>query len=67
MTTLVEKIKDNADFVKVDRTYIVNINQEEYENTILRRQRMKRMESMEKEMDEMKTQLKTLMEKLNGN
>lgn len=64
-----EVIKENPDYVKVDKTYIVNTNHEKWKKVKMRNAKLKEQEMIREDVANMKTevdQIKTQMCDINS-
>ena len=59
-----EIIKDNKDYVKVDKSYIVNKNDREYQAALMRRKSSKRLDALENRIKSLESKLNLIIELL---
>ena len=62
-----ERVKDYPDLVKVDRTYIINTNEEKYRATLLRRKTNKQLGTIEERLSNLEEKLQLILDHIQGN
>lgn len=61
-----EKIENYPDLVKVNKSYIVNINEEKYRSSLLRKKTSKQLGTLEERVTNVESNIQLILEILQG-
>lgn len=62
-----EKVENYSDLVKVDKAYVVNVNEEKYRTALLRKKTGKQLGSLEERVANVEANIKLILDILQGN
>jgi hypothetical protein len=55
------KVNDYPDLIKVDKSYVVNTNEEKYQEALKRRNMVKKNNDIEKRLDNLESSINTIL------
>jgi hypothetical protein len=61
-----EKVQDYPDLVKVDKAFIVNVNEQKYRAALLRKQTNKKLGTLEERVAGLEANIQTILDILQG-
>ena len=61
-----EKVQDYPDLVKVNKSYVVNVNEDKYRSALLRKKTQKQLGTLEERVSNLETNIQLILDILQG-
>lgn len=66
MNAEIEKVESYPDYVKVNKSYVINVNEEKYRTALLRKKTSKHLGTLEERVTNLETNIQLILDILQG-